>query len=241
MMDNHVKVVNATYKLLEFFPDNEPLKYKAKEKALKVLENLTLISDASGWVSFKKEKAMAELLDDIEVLKNYLQLAKYQGWVGGINYLILLKEYDEIKSRIKSPSEIIKQTIDQKSNLSQQQEINTKNAPLIFDKNKEYKKPETIEDLENLKPIISPPSSLDAIESQGLSAQAGKAVERQHKILQIINNMGRAQVSDIIKEIPNITKRTIRRDLDELLKKAKIVRSGEWNRVSYQIYPIKTA
>jgi len=236
MEENFVKVVNATYKLLEFFPDNDPLKYKAKEKALTVLENLTLISEVSGWISFKKEKATAELLDDIEVLKSYMQLGKHQGWVGGINYLILLKEYNKIKDQIKPPEKSIKKTLEITLKLE--------NTSLTIEKSKKYEKPETIEDLINLKPIVVPPlSSAEAKESprnQRLSLQPDKAAERHQKILEIINNMGKAQVSDIIKEIPNITKRTIRRDLDELLKKAKIIRNGEWNRVSYQIYPFKS-
>src|SRR3989344_525485 len=58
--------------------------------------------------------------------------------------------------------------------------------------------------------------------------------ERQNKILSILSRKEKVQVSDIIKEIPKITKRTIRRDLDDLLKKGKIVRVGEWNQVFYK-------
>src|SRR3989338_9857228 len=78
---NIIKTTNATYKLLDFFPDSDPLKNKAKEKVLAIMENLTLISDAKGWISLKKEKAAAELLDDIDVLEAYFKLAKYQRWI----------------------------------------------------------------------------------------------------------------------------------------------------------------
>jgi DeoR/GlpR family transcriptional regulator of sugar metabolism len=40
---------------------------------------------------------------------------------------------------------------------------------------------------------------------------------------------------DLQKVLPNITKRTIRRDLDELLETGKIIRMGEFNRVFYKI------
>ncbi|MBI2050007.1 MAG: DeoR/GlpR transcriptional regulator [Candidatus Staskawiczbacteria bacterium] len=59
--------------------------------------------------------------------------------------------------------------------------------------------------------------------------------ERQKKILQILNEKGKAQVSDFKNVLIDVTKRTIRRDLDELLKNGKIVRVGEWNQVFYQI------
>jgi len=225
MQENYVKIINATYKLLEFFPDNEPLKYKAKERALKILENLTLISDASGWVSLQKEKASAELLDDIEILKNYLKLGKYQGWVGGINFLILLKEYDGVKSQITPPKGSIKNSLEIISKIGPRIEV----KDLVSGKIPKNDKPDIQDDgLVKANPLLQviPP---EIIEDQS------KAKERQEKILNIIYGRGKAQVSDIIKEIPNITKRTIRRDLDELLKKAKVVRNGEWNKVFYQL------
>lgn len=225
MKENFVKVINATYKLLDFFPDSEPLKYKAKERALKVLENLTLISDVSGWVSLQKERASAELLDDIEVLKNYLQLGKYQGWVGGINFLILLKEYDKIKSQITHPKGNIKLAITQKvESIMVGISPEAGNKLSSVDQAPKDNKPNNSPLKTNLQPPLAK-----------TDGQQEKTPERQEKILNIIGNMRKAQVSDIIKEIPNITKRTIRRDLDELLKKAKIVRSGEWNKISYQI------
>lgn len=231
MEENFVKVINATYRLLEFFPDIDPLKYKAKEKALAVLESLTLISDASGWVSLKKEKATAELLDDIEILKNYLHLGKYQGWIGGINFLILLKEYDKIKSQIKPPSGSIKQTLAINSRMDLSKETENK-PPKIYPKKPRDNKPEVKDGVPKTIYLQPPLTRVDDLQH--------KMSVRQEKILNIISGMGRAQVSDIIKEIPNVTKRTIRRDLDDLLKKLKVVRNGEWNRVSYQIYPINS-
>jgi len=201
-MDNDfVKITNAAYKLLDFFPDGDPLKNKAKEKALAILENLTLVSDASGWVSLKKEKAAAELLDDIEVLETYLKLGKYQGWIDNMNFLILTKEYDKIKSQINPPKGFIRQ---------------------------------------NLEIIPSCPTS-DVSDVGQLASKERKEPSlpqnsvRQRKILDILSKREKTQVSDIIKELPNITKRTIRRDLDDLLKKGKIMRFGEWNQVFYQI------
>ncbi len=61
-----------------------------------------------------------------------------------------------------------------------------------------------------------------------------KYSQRQSKILEILNKKENAQVSDFIKELPKVTKRTIRRDLDDLLKRGKISRAGEWNQVFYQ-------
>jgi DeoR/GlpR family transcriptional regulator of sugar metabolism len=35
--------------------------------------------------------------------------------------------------------------------------------------------------------------------------------------------------------LPDVTKRTIRRDLDELIRLGRVVRTGDYNGVSYQL------
>ena len=57
--------------------------------------------------------------------------------------------------------------------------------------------------------------------------------EREKKILEILEEKGKAQVQDLQKFFPNISKRTLRRDLESLLKKGLVQRSGEWSRIFY--------
>lgn len=58
---------------------------------------------------------------------------------------------------------------------------------------------------------------------------------RKGKIISFLENNEKAQVMDLQKVLPNITKRTIRRDLDELLGAGKVARFGEFNQVFYKI------
>ena len=74
--------------------------------------------------------------------------------------------------------------------------------------------------------IISPTASLGG--EQELS-------ERQKQILEFLSKNEKAQVMNLRAILPDITKRTIRRDLDELLHLGKIVRMGEFNQVFYTI------
>ncbi len=227
MEDKFVKITSAVYKILDFLPDEDPLKNRAKEKALAILENLTLISDAGGWVSLKaylspnREKASVQLLDDIKVLENYLKIGKHQGWIDSINFLIITKEYNNIKSGINLPKGLIKQSIEIAYKVVPtlsgiQDNIKTKEDKKIIDEKKE--------------PNINN-KFIDIEKYSERPASAG----RQEKILQILAEKEKAQVSDLIKELPNITKRTVRRDLGDLLKKGKIIRVGEWNQVFYKI------
>lgn len=62
------------------------------------------------------------------------------------------------------------------------------------------------------------------------------AARRQKKILEVLKQINRAQVSDLKQVFPNVTKRTIRRDLDCLLKKDLIVRKGKRNETYYKLH-----
>jgi predicted HTH transcriptional regulator len=64
---------------------------------------------------------------------------------------------------------------------------------------------------------------------------ASKSLIRQEKILAIVARNDKTQVSDIIKQLPNVTKRTIRRDLDDLIKRGEVARMGSWNQIFYKL------
>lgn len=211
---NGTKIVNATYRLLDFFPDNDPLKNRAKDRALSILENLAIIFDGRGWISLKtilsgeRANVADRLLDDIDVLEAYLKLGKYQGWISDINLLIITKEYKKIKDEIRSMGQSVVKNLEIASKF--------KNSAEIVEKN-----------------TINQKSVLDKENYFHQKINSSKNSGRQEKILRLIAEKDKIQVSDIIKEIPEITKRTIRRDLDNLLKRGKITRFGEFNQVFY--------
>lgn len=59
--------------------------------------------------------------------------------------------------------------------------------------------------------------------------------ERKEKILEYLREKGKAQVWEINKIFPNISKRTLRRDFHYLLQKGMIDRIGEKNDTFYQL------
>lgn len=220
-ISNGIKLTNAVYKILDFFPESEPLKNKAKEKTLAIMENLTLVFNKDDWVPLKaclpenKEKASEQILRDIEVLLSFLKLAKFQGWLSDANFLIVSNEYEKVKKEVLQ--NFPEQKLFQTEALKTTEEINIKitepvvlNLPLV--KTDKEKKSEEKQDI--LKDSLS---------------------ERQKKILKFLKENKKAQVMDLQAVLADVTKRTIRRDLDDLLKKGSIIRVGEWNQVFYQI------
>ena len=159
MKEELLKLTNAVYKILEFFPESDPLKNRAKDKALAIMDNPTV--------------------EDIDMLLGYLWIAKNQGWLSAANCLIVFNEYEKLKKQIQPSAKLTK-------------------APL--------------------EPELNTSSNL---------------TDRQKKIIEFLKKNEKAQVVDLQQILPQITKRTIRRDLDELLGAGKIVRMGEFNQVFY--------
>ncbi len=59
--------------------------------------------------------------------------------------------------------------------------------------------------------------------------------ERKKRIIGILKEKERAQVGDIKKILPEISKRTLRRDFDMLIKKGLVERIGESNNTFYKL------
>jgi len=59
--------------------------------------------------------------------------------------------------------------------------------------------------------------------------------QRQEKILEILKEKGRAQVWEIQKIFPEVTKRTLRRDFEHMLAQGLIERIGERNETFYRL------
>ena len=59
--------------------------------------------------------------------------------------------------------------------------------------------------------------------------------ERQEGIITFLKENGRAQVWQLKQIFPEVTKRTLRRDFEQMLKKGVIKRIGERNNTFYQI------
>jgi len=192
MEKDFLKLTNIVYKLLEFFPESDPLKHRAKDKALTILEHLELADETSGWTSFQKEKIKTQVREDIDVLLGYLWIGKAQGWINSANCLIVTAEYEKIKHRLQ---------------------------PIVS---------ELAQELSEIKePIKEPVTDKELADIE--------FTDRQGKILDFISKNPKTQVKDLQKFFPDVTKRTIRRDLEELLMANKIRRIGEHNEIVYSV------
>lgn len=207
MEEKFIKLTNAVYKVLEFFPEADPLKARAKDKALVIMDNLSLVFGTQGWASMQKESAKHWLSEDIDLLLSYLKIGQKQGWLSPINYIIISNEYEKLKKEIRPASGYPAKEMTQK--------LPNMDTPVI-----------------SHQPAQTPPEPVLLANGERFSVNLS---DRQKKILKFLEEKEKAQVMDLQTVLPDITKRTIRRDLDELLKMGKIIRIGEWSQVVYKI------
>jgi heat shock protein HspQ len=78
-------------------------------------------------------------------------------------------------------------------------------------------------------------SDLGMVPKPDLEKAENSLSERQKRILGILQNKEKTQVWELQKVLTEVTKRTLRRDLDELLSLNLIERKGEWNAVFYRL------
>ena len=235
MEEKFLKLTNSVYKVLEFLPESDPLKNRAKEKALVIMENLILLSSNDGWASFQTEKIKVNLLEDIDTLLGYLWIGKSQGWLNSVNCLIFSNEYEKIKKEIEPKIELTKK-------------LSKIEVPVISTVDEQQPEPADAPELVEGDTVVEDAVAeeydkqaidevdIDEIDIHNKQNQPiGEITERQKKIIEFLEKNEKAQVMDLQTVLPDITKRTIRRDLDELLDSGKIVRMGDFNQVSYQL------
>ena len=159
--ENLIELTNKVYKLTLLFPKKEPLRYKMREVADEILAN-----SVSNPSKIKK---------NLEIIKSYFEVAKWQNWVSYFDILEIEEEYDKIESDFEHKSAKV-------------------NGGQSFDR------------------------ALDS---------------RKEKILGILKEKEKIQVGELKELLPDVSKRTLRRDFDQLLKQGLVERIGERNNTFY--------
>jgi len=184
-----IQLTQNLYKLTLLFPKKEPLRYKMREVANDILADLI-----GGQTSEKpSEVRPRQVLESLEILDGFFEVAKAQNWVQAVEVLRVQEEYNRIKIELKKIS-----------------------------------RGQTSAKLIEVRPLQG---SL-----QGSGGGAGQVVNsRQQEILEFLKENGRAQVWQLKQVFPEVTKRTLRRDFERLLKQGVIERIGEKNATFYQL------
>ena len=158
--------------------------------------------------------------------------------VFGVNLVVLVRaEKKKILERIIKNVDIIQvffelastqEWIKQENFLVLKREYSrmSEEAKLLLKENKENEKNKIVKKVEQTKPQ-------ETVFEEAKVMQTEPLKERHKKILKFVKNRGAVQVKDVKDILPEVTKRTLRRDFDFLLKKGLVGRRGDKHNTEY--------
>ncbi len=237
-----IQLTNNLYRLTLLFPKKEPLRYKMREVADDILADLIKQVAEVRPPQLKNKITEDEPLSDLEVLDGFFEVAKEQNWVSPEEILKLQENYSKLGEEDKSSS-LPLTAARVKDELKTETDLEM-TLTLPLDKSKNVCSSSSFvslgQDKEAKDEFIMLPLKEDKSSSHPFAAareaeENFSISERQEKILAFLKEQGRAQVWQIKQVLPEVTKRTLRRDFESLLKKRLVERTGERNNTFYQV------
>jgi hypothetical protein len=156
------------------------------------------------------KKLSLEVRESFEALNCYLEVAKIQNWVSQADILKFQQEYIIVMLEIEKLSE-------QRIRALLEAELQQK---LLF------------------MPVSSKNETLVGTENNHEQEDTIDLNERQKKIIETLKNKEKLQVQEIKQIFPDITKRTLRRDFENLVSRKLVRRIGSRNTTAYKLLVI---
>lgn len=237
-----VEKTNELYRLTLLFPKKEPLRFKMRELADEVLANfITHFDHGFEPVNSGVVKNSCNLF---EVLDSFFEVAKRQNWVKPSDILNLQQEYRNIKQALPS---FLKENLGAQGLEGQREKeeiVETASAPIQFTQG--------IRSIPLPEPLVMPEPSATRVAAKGeeedlsslnieesmeesMEESNTEVSDRQRKILDILKQKEGIQVWEVKDILPDVSKRTLRRDFKKLLNGGLVERKGDKNTTFYKL------
>lgn len=207
-----IELTKDLYKITLLFPKKEPLRYKAREIADEIMQEIVSFSvlkeDNPNKYSinavFKEKEIAFSLEKNLDIIDSYFEVAKWQRWLDYFDILEIQKRYAKIRENLLLNKE--------RTETSQSFDFSFK----LAEKKEELKEEQLNKKKEEKEERLG---------------------ERKEKILKILEKTERIQVGEMNKLFPDVSKRTLRRDFQNLVSKGLAQKIGQKNNTFYKISP----
>jgi hypothetical protein len=215
------KLVSAIYLITGLLDEQEPLKWSLRKKVLDMMSLIGVITRSIGPELGKESER--EIIEDITGIKSLLDIGVVAGIISTMNHEILLREISVFQE-----------------NAVQQLHANNGSQSLFTDalfantnwnfsntqqKSKgQFKKTQQAYKRQYVFPLKSKTSNQNQPKKDISSASQN---ERKQKILETIKEKGSVMIKDISQGFPNVSEKTIQRDLSDLVGRGSVLKSGE--------------
>jgi hypothetical protein len=207
-----IQLTLGLYRVTEMLSDKEPLRYKIRESANKILADMA----STGFDVCLTDQD--SIIKEISILSAYFDIAQDQEWINKKNFLVLKQGYINLKEAIFTAQAFKKPQIQAPK---QTQVIESRSAP------EEYNSYAQIQE----KPKVSQQKA----SPKPVKTQENGYPDRKGEIYDIVSKKGPLRLISMLQYFPNVSKRTIRRDLGYLIKKGAISRYDEGKLTFYKL------
>jgi len=201
-----IKATISLYRLTTLLPKKEPLRYKMRAVADDILKNSIQLQYALKDMALLKKRELLTLLDrDRTILNNYAEVVRAQKWVADQEVVQVQRLYTFLAGELEAAL--------------LEAEVQHKMAEL-----KQEAAQEMVSERQG------------SVASEKITQELEKKLdERKEQILALLKEREKMQVWEVNELLPDVSKRTLRRDFQELLQKGFIERKGERNMTFYQL------
>lgn len=231
------KIAMALYMVTDLIEQNDPLKHRIRECSVELIKEARGFSSAfSGDIYFSVSKAINKSWE----LVSLLDVATSVGFISDMNSRILRSVLIEFISslRDKQRREGFSKIEEMKIGESLSDQITLSKS--LFDVKEEEKEEPKGQTIRETKMSFIKPNQTKAIPNPtpfktSISAPKDKSPRRE-KILEIIKEKGEVGVADITGSFPDVSSKTIQRELTSLVEENVLKRVGEkrWSRYFIQ-------
>ncbi len=220
----------ALYRVTDFFPQGEVLRKQLREKANEIFGGVT----EYGYSPNTEQDAIA-LIARIQAMKGYLGIARSMRFVRPINLSILEREYNFLADFfVKELAEKEETSKEADRNIVKNQVKEKPQAASDDHPASNQEKAIEVEELPTWHEFSQGEEKSDTPES-GLTRIADDINERQKIILEHLKSAPQAKISDFHSLFGAISSKTIQRDLQSLVEKEFLKKTGEKRWTTYTL------
>lgn len=222
------KLVSAIYLLTGLFEDQEPLKWSLRSKVLEVMSFTGVLTRSVGPSVMRGDEE--NIIEDISGIKTLLDIGVMSGLVSPMNHEILTRELSVFQENAVRHFHLMKGN----------QSLYTESLFVGFD----WTKQPQLDKGHFKRTQISYKGQTGTTVAKGSSVLNKKTIkdnsspsnnERKEKIVKLIREKGSVMIKDISPSFPELSEKTIQRDLLDLVSKGSISKSGERRWTVYSV------
>ena len=230
-----VKLTSRVYKLTLLFPKKEPLRFKTREVAAELLEQL--VNLLSTQEPAQRELLLSEVSRLHQGLDSLLELARRQNWVQQNKILKLQRLYNRIIASLDNNAVAFERSYPSAAPLAQtiQQPIVPQFAP------QPTIQPAPQTPINSMAPVV--PSGVQPVSAElpatriyrAENGRLNQLEERQLRVLRMVQQRRELQIGELSRQMPEVSRRTLLRDLERLLELKLVQKHGNGRGVFYRI------